>query len=324
MILGVKIMIYILKKAFLAIATLTIISSLAFISLASHALPSIGEIAENSVIVGEELALSAPVIKEEADDTVYELEWSIAEENAVEGAVIADNKVTATSSGELIITATIIDSDPAISRNFTITVNEMVVFAEIEEDLEDSEIDFKLPAGLPLNTRAKLDVESLELADDNEPFNLTNVLSISEGTLRLLGDNLLYADTVVGSAVTARLYINPTLATLNTPISLMINDSMEYSTNMKVYNIFQKYFSNNIKVSSFMHEGEFGMFVNVALLLDDENHNPTHYYLYNINTNKYKEISDYYIDDNNYLRFTTNEGGTIIASEGELLSRVAE
>jgi hypothetical protein len=92
--------------------------------------------------------------------------------------------------------------------------------------------------------------------------------------------------------------------------------------NTNTYEIFSKYFSNNFFVLHCYQEGSFGQDVPIAVKLKDDTDAERHIYSYNAETNTYTEIaSEFIIEDNAYLYFTTNVGGDIVITDGPLTAR---
>lgn len=129
---------------------------------------------------------------------------------------------------------------------------------------------------------------------------------------------IVWSDVVKNGVVQSRMYIDPAkYASLTGDIKLGVELS-----DLSVSTLFDKYFTNNIKVVKFEHTGPFGMAIEVAVKLDLTNMNTENLYFYSYDaaTNIYTPIAYpmYYIDTNGYLHFTVSNGGHVIISDGPL------
>ena len=123
-----------------------------------------------------------------------------------------------------------------------------------------------------------------------------------------------------GGQIIGRMYLNPALNTLATDIKTGITIG-----NASVEALFTKWFQNNIVVIDLAHQGSFGMPVEVAVKADLSalNTNTLRFYNYDASTNVYTliENSQYFIDTNGYLHFTTTVGGPVIVTDVPLTLR---
>lgn len=129
---------------------------------------------------------------------------------------------------------------------------------------------------------------------------------------------VVWSDVVRNGVVQSRMYIDPAkYASLTGDIKLGVELSAP-----SVSTLFDKYFSNNIRIVKFEHTGPFGMAIEVAVKLDLTNMNTENLYFYSYDaaTNVYTPIANpmYYIDTNGYLHFTVSNGGHVIISDGPL------
>lgn len=162
----------------------------------------------------------------------------------------------------------------------------------------------------------------------------SNVPSISPDLLKTANDaavqaasgsgvtvkSILCFDTVRSGQIIGRMYLNPALNTLTTDIKTGITVG-----NASVEALFTKWFQNNIVVIDLAHQGSFGMPVEVAVKADLStlNTNTLRFYNYDASTNVYTliENSQYFIDTNGYLHFTTAVGGPVIVTDAPLALR---
>ena len=128
-----------------------------------------------------------------------------------------------------------------------------------------------------------------------------------------------FDSTIPGVGVDVRLYIDPAAVTSGLNVSGSTNNQTAQSTKNK----FETFFDNDIAVISLGQQGSFGTEIKVAARvdltgMDTEN---LHFYSYDAETNTYRQIPDpnYWVDNNGYLRFTTELAGSIIVSDGPLV-----
>ncbi|MDR2908541.1 MAG: Ig-like domain-containing protein [Oscillospiraceae bacterium] len=120
-----------------------------------------------------------------------------------------------------------------------------------------------------------------------------------------------YYDTMRGRAVELRLYAD--LPVLGYTSSTAADN---------IQKLFEKYFSNKIRVIHFDQPGKWEKPVKIAAKIDLAGMDTTRlvFYAYDREANSYRRIASpaYWIDANGYLRFTTEFAGDIVISEGEL------
>jgi len=89
--------------------------------------------------------------------------------------------------------------------------------------------------------------------------------------------------------------------------------------------IFDRFYSNNVRVVHFDHSGAWGQTVRVAARVEfaGMRTNNLHFYSYNRETNTFSRINNpnYRIDGNGFLHFNTHLGDSIVISEGPLVRR---
>ncbi len=139
------------------------------------------------------------------------------------------------------------------------------------------------------------------------------------------GMNVLF-DTVIGSKVTARMYIPTTEGRyIDKEVSTLVNASQQDVVNKTIIDTFNKYFTNDIMVITFSQDEDFGMTVKTAVKnqLATTNMSNIYFYSYNRDNNTYDQITDtnHYMDSSNYLHFDSSVGGTIIISTNPLTSK---
>jgi len=123
-----------------------------------------------------------------------------------------------------------------------------------------------------------------------------------------------------GKAVDVRISIDPSKATKNINLSASTTSSRAKSTET----FFEKYYSNNVSVISLAQQGDFGMPVEIAAKIDSKlDTKSLVFYSYDRETNTYKQItaSNYWVDKNGYVRFTTELAGDIIIADKPLVKK---
>jgi len=132
--------------------------------------------------------------------------------------------------------------------------------------------------------------------------------------------NLQYQhDTMDGKSVQVRLYVNePEKFTKDTLVSGWVKGA-EVD---KVRGIFEKWFSNKVRVIHFDQQTDWEQPVGVAARVDlaGMNTENLYFYSYDKKANSYRRIEKpaYWIDKNGYLHFDTPYAGDIVISEGPL------
>jgi hypothetical protein len=121
-------------------------------------------------------------------------------------------------------------------------------------------------------------------------------------------------DTLLGKAVEVRLYADWPVMGKTTG-----------SETSNIRGVFQKWFSNQVRVIHFDQPGKWERAISVAAKVDltGMDTKRLYFYAYNPNTNSYKRLASpaYWLDANGYLHFTTEYAGEIIISEGPLIKR---
>lgn len=134
------------------------------------------------------------------------------------------------------------------------------------------------------------------------------------------------ADTLDATgAVAARMSIDVALAiqsgrSINTSIDVNANSR----TNVAIANHLENYFANDMAVATFGQKGSFGMNVPVALKVDLSalNVDTLSFYSYDVASNSYSEIAtEYSIDRNGYVHFTTPTGNTVVITDAPLTAK---
>jgi len=126
-------------------------------------------------------------------------------------------------------------------------------------------------------------------------------------------------DTIAGGAVQVRITIpDPAKATKDVLLSGYVKGADVDRTRSH----FEKWFTNKLRVIHLEQQGDFGMAVQIAALVDLTGMDTTnlHFYSYDKAANTYRRIENpaYWIDANGYLHFTTQYGGDIVISDGTL------
>lgn len=126
-------------------------------------------------------------------------------------------------------------------------------------------------------------------------------------------------DTVEGGAVQVRVTVKePGRMTKE----MLLSGEVKGSTVNARRAFFEKWFKNRVRIIHLEQSGSFGQAVEIAARVDLTGMDPDDlvFYSYDKTANTYRRIEKpaYWIDKNGYLRFTTECGGDIIISEGEL------
>lgn len=142
---------------------------------------------------------------------------------------------------------------------------------------------------------------------------------IRQDALNSLGGSPYYHDTVKDNAVQVRVTIpQPELAASDLLLSGYVNGARVE----QMQAICKRWFQNKIVVVSLLQQGEFGQPVRVAALVDLTGMDTANlrFYTYDRASNTYKQLSgtDYTVDGQGYLHFTTSYGGDILICEGEI------
>ena len=126
-------------------------------------------------------------------------------------------------------------------------------------------------------------------------------------------------DTMDGNTVQVRVYIkNPGIVKKD----LMVSGYVKGGETDRIRTLFEKYFTNGVRCIHLDQKEDWGQPVGIAAKVDltGMNIDNLHFCSYNAEGNTYRLIpsSNYWIDTNGYLRFTTTHAGDIIISEGAL------
>ena len=156
-------------------------------------------------------------------------------------------------------------------------------------------------------------VSTVSASDLQDMFNMLSEAGIDDAIVQL--------DTVVDNVVLSRIYLDAeTAAKLSGTVDLSVKVTGPEVT--QAVNTFEKFFDNNITAVSLGQQGAFGADIKMAVKIDLSNLDTNNlvFYSYDKLTNTYRYIpnTDYYIDENGYLVFTTTFGGDIIISDGFL------
>lgn len=134
------------------------------------------------------------------------------------------------------------------------------------------------------------------------------------------------ADTVDKSgAVLARMSVDVALALRNgSAIQTTIDVNPNSTVNANIANHFAKYFTNEIATVAFAQKGSFGMNVPVAVKanLSALDVSSLVFYSYDVASNSFVEIqTEYFVDTNGYLHFTTPVGNNIVITDAPLTAK---
>lgn len=163
------------------------------------------------------------------------------------------------------------------------------------------------------------------LADGQTYLRLRNVQTLSPAAMKAVADAAkaagktltIYADTIRDGKVVLRLYIDPVKGAALTE-DIKLNGAIG---NASILKLFQKHFVNKLAVISLDQQKSFQMPVGVAAKVDLTGFDTKnlYFYAYDAATNRYNPITtDYWLDANGYLHFTTTLAGSIIISDGPL------
>ncbi len=158
----------------------------------------------------------------------------------------------------------------------------------------------------------------------NGGARFVNVTGISPATAKLIaaGTGLgtqIFADTVIGGAITGRLYLDPVAAgKLTGPIDTRIDTSAQGTA--AVSGTFRKFFSNTMVFAQLGQTGPFGMQVGIALRLDLTGLNPGTLtaYVYDAASNTYTRLSKPWVDKNGFVHVNMVKGGALVFTDQPL------
>ena len=166
--------------------------------------------------------------------------------------------------------------------------------------------------------------EAKQAGDASATIRFKNVgelsLEAAQAMMKSAGSMPLKAhadSTLNNGAVDVRISFNPAQVTKNVNLSASTVSSHAQS----IKSSFAKWFSNKTQVVSFAQQGDWGMSVEAAVKLDKELDAKTLvFYSYDSAANTYKLMNDsnYWVDANGYVHFTTTVAGDIIITDKPL------
>ena len=259
--------------------------------------------------------------------------------NTVVATVDTNGKVTAAGNGTAVITAT--TTDGGHTASCTVTVTTYSSSGSGSGGSSSSGGSTAVPA-VPISSNVSAggsvsqSVLSSELAQAlsqatgmSATVRTRNAQSISPKTLRKLASDaaakgktaILHADTMLGTAVQGRLYIEP--AKLTTALAdIQLGVYTEPAKTLAVTKLFQNYFDNPVHTVYMEQQGGFGERLEVAAKVDltGLNMKTLVFYSYDAKTNTYFKITDpsYRMDASGYLHFYTNLAGSIVIADKPL------
>ncbi len=132
------------------------------------------------------------------------------------------------------------------------------------------------------------------------------------------------ADTAVGGKVTARITFDAAdAAKLENSVKLGVK--VDENSVKNVVATFNKYFSNEVVVIKCEQQGTFGMEVEMAVKVDISKLDASKlvFYSYDAASNTYKKLANtnYFVDANGYVHFTTKLAGSIIVTDKALTAK---
>ena len=159
-------------------------------------------------------------------------------------------------------------------------------------------------------------------AATNGVVSLRDARSITPAMLRNAGRKTISADTMDGKKVLARLTFDPSQYKGKEDIILSVRGESKATEAL-----LGKYFDNNIRTIVFGQKGDFGVTVRARVKMDltglDLNNLILYSYDNAANTYAALKDSDYVIDKNGYLHFTTTRGNTILVTDRPLRRKAA-
>ncbi|MDL2233373.1 hypothetical protein LJC63_07310 [Ruminococcaceae bacterium OttesenSCG-928-L11] len=169
------------------------------------------------------------------------------------------------------------------------------------------------------STDATAAVSSALAANRKARIARTGTIQVPASVWALFGDTPVQFDTLQNKGVQVRVTVNqPGSMTTGMQLSGQVSGAVVD----KYKALFQKWFGTEVYVIHFDQSGEWGQPVEIAAKLDFSGVDLTklNFYAYNAKTNTYRRIpnSNYTVDKNGYIHFTTTYAGTIIISEGPL------
>lgn len=163
---------------------------------------------------------------------------------------------------------------------------------------------------------------ALKATNSSAILHTQNAQSIDPATLQALaqaGKNVvLHADTMLGSAVQGRLYVEPgKLANTQQPLKLGVYT--DHTKTSAITYLFENNFNNKVVTVHMEQQGNLGARLEVAARanLSELETKMLYFYSYNKAVNLYTRIwnPEYWTDVNGYLHFYTRLGGDIIITD---------
>jgi len=170
-----------------------------------------------------------------------------------------------------------------------------------------------------------VEAAALEWTNNAAILHTQNAASIDPATLQALAqtgrDVVLHADTMQGSAVQGRLYVEPDkLVNAQQPLKLGVYT--EPAKTSAITDLFENHFNNKVVTIHMEQQGSLGARLEVAARADLSalDTKTLYFYAYDKATNFYTQIWNpaYWTDSNGYLHFYTRLGGDIIVTDAPL------
>ena len=232
---------------------------------------------------------------------------------------------TAASGGTQVTTGTVFASNAIIFAQWTYNGGSGFTGSGSSHDYDGSSTPDSITPVVPKTYWIeKVDTPALikTAKDGSLPYTLSRRIGatgIRAAALSAISGYEYRHDTMDGKAVGVRVYVpKPELVKTD----LMVSGYVKGSAVDKVRALFEKYFTNKIRIIHLDQKEDWGQPVQIAAKVDlsGMDTNKLYFYSYNAKTNTYRYIANpkYWIDANGYLRFTTEYAGDIIVSEGSL------
>ncbi|MDL2232584.1 InlB B-repeat-containing protein [Ruminococcaceae bacterium OttesenSCG-928-L11] len=181
------------------------------------------------------------------------------------------------------------------------------------------------PSAPRWTTESELTTAIAASAKDNSAYvqlQGTGTYGVNADQWSLFGTAPLRADSVSDGVIQMRLTL-PEPGKMTT--SALLTGAVKGAAVASVKNFFEKWYTNKLQVLHLDQSGSFQQGVQIAAKLDLTGMDISKlvFYSYDKATNTYKPIgaSNYRIDANGYLHFTTALGGDIVISEGPLAKK---
>ena len=275
-----------------------------------------------------------------ASSTPAPYEWFVISGSLPSGLQLSSSGLTGRISGTPTVPGTFHFTVRAVADNmgiymdekaFSITINPSGSFGSSSTSSSSSSgggsSDPAQPASQPLsqsNAISEIRSQINAQAGDSTVVTFRNIGTVPASTFEAManaaGNSGLEVrfDSMDGSAVDVRLYIDPSTVSGDLNVSASTNNQAAQSTKNK----FEKFFDNDIAVVSFGQQGSFGTAINVAARVDLSGIDTETlvFYSYDREINQFRLIENpgYRIDANGYLRFTTELAGSIVISDAPL------